>query len=215
MIKKILSKIAFIFLPLFSFLLFLYAILFSDNWTIFHELFKSTGGLGFFLLLLIMFIKPVYVINEKYFKIKIFSSISRFILLMRKELWVILFYLVLIHTFSYFFSRYHWQWMETGVIIWFISLFFLWLAAITSNLFSVKFFWKSWKTIQISSYYWLIFWVAHIWFYWEPSLLMLSFLYLGLKIFEYLITPNMWKIYLVNYIILILINSILFWYMIF
>jgi len=77
------------------------------------------------------------------------------------------------------FSNFFWWWMAGGLIA--IPLL------LTSNNYSIKFFWKYWKAIQRLTYLFFIFWAIHIrmsnWEYW-PIILVIIFLILHILSFK-------------------------------
>lgn len=208
--KNVLSKIAFIFLPIITGILFILVILFPNNMEFYKVFFDFWWFFGFWILFLIMFSKPIFVINENYWKNSKISIFTKKIIWLRKELWVIMFYLALIHWFLYFIYEYQvgdkMRLLENDIIIWIIALSFLFISAITSNIFSIKTFGKWWKIIQFTAYYWFIFAIAHLGYYISPYILIIWFIYIIFKLIEYYKTPKMWIVYLINYIILLLIN---------
>lgn len=116
------------------------------------------------LLIVILFVRPL---SDIFPKCKIF----KYWVLLRREMWILMWMLVLAHGIWYFISKdlplsdlystrlWDLTWyLGWGMLAWVLTF----ILAITSNNISVKFFWKKWKSIQRLNYLMFAFAAIHI-----------------------------------------------------
>jgi len=156
--------------------LFLYFLTFSslfylgDNSS--HSI-HSTWERTYDLLMLILFI-PILA--------KVFNfSLAKKLMVFRKELWILMWVLALVHWIQYFLSKDSYQFWESWfwttdwwinyLAYWFMALFITLILTITSNNFSLKKLWKYWKKIHRFVYVLLFFAFLHVFYfiYWTDE----------------------------------------------
>jgi DMSO/TMAO reductase YedYZ heme-binding membrane subunit len=107
---------------------------------------------------------------------KVFNfSLAKKLMVFRKELWILMWVLAMVHGLQYFLadSAYHfWEisfWIQDSSITHFaygfIALIITIALTVTSNTLSIKKLWKYWKKIHRFVYVLLFFWVLHVFFF--------------------------------------------------
>jgi sulfoxide reductase heme-binding subunit YedZ len=107
-------------------------------------------------------------ILSKVFSIKIASRLMIF----RKEIWILMWVMAFVHSIQYFIEPYSymfWEiefwwlnWNVTYLAWWFLGLIITIILTVTSNNFSIKKLWKSWKVLHRTVYILLIFSLLHV-----------------------------------------------------
>lgn len=153
----------------------------------------SFADFGMWLLLVILWVKPLSVLIGRYFSTqKYIYWFKRFlskIILWRKELWILVFWIFFIHGIFVFiiYSSNLSALLEFSMLLGIISLVALLIGAITSNMWSMKFLRHYWKTVQSVSYIAIITGMIHATFFWMEGAIGWLILYLILKIWELMI----------------------------
>ena len=152
--RKYVSKI-FYFFTLLS-LLYLWS---TDNHSI-HESWEKALNLLWVILFLPIF---AYVFD---------FSLAKKLLFFRKEMWILMWVLAVVHSTQYFLKPnniWFWEyefwfqnWEATYLAWWFLWTIIAIILTITSNNISIKKFWKLWKILHRSVYLLLIFTLLHI-----------------------------------------------------
>lgn len=138
-----------------------------------RETYKDFWEYAWFILILVMFIRPI---SDIFPKCKIFSFLLKF----RREFWILVWVFWLAHWLGSFIDQkillqnsktyielfldpYVWKYtgnMFWGILAWAVSIPLL----LTSNWISVSLLWKHWKTLQRFSYVMFVFVWLHIYF---------------------------------------------------
>lgn len=104
---------------------------------------------------------------------KVFNfSLAKKLMIFRKELWILMWVLAMIHSLQYFIweSAYQfWEynfwifnWNITYLAYWFIAIIITIALTITSSNYFLKKMWKHWKTLHRTVYILLIFTLLHV-----------------------------------------------------
>ncbi len=129
------------------------------------DLYLPFWQFGFFLLILIVFSRPLSDVLPK-------LSILRQIVAIRKQIGILCWSFILAHwvwffinmkmdIFSFIWNTWFWSlnnWLLWGILWIFICI----VLSFTSNIWSMKFLWKYWKVIHRFTYLFFIFWALHI-----------------------------------------------------
>lgn len=162
MIRKI-FKIIFLVIPFFSFLVLYDSSLYVLFWKI-----------AYYILLIIMFSRPLR---------DIFPKLLKFlnkIVLIRKELWIIVWTFAIAHWIWFFIDTDSWVsmiiqwsfWTIDSFLVWWVVAFFVSIPLLfTSNKFSLIKLWKYWKKLQYLAYVMFITTILHIYLIWWKSLI--------------------------------------------
>lgn len=142
------------------------------------ELPKLTANIGIAVLRLTMFVKPVFIIMNRYIHIptkwivkiifQLFYTISRLGMKRRRQLWITSFLIVVVHAGIRII-----QWMQIDFWLWiqlqkfrlvagYLGLLMLFVWYITSNNYSIRLFQKNRRLIQYSAYVSLLSILLHL-----------------------------------------------------
>lgn len=155
MIMKYLKYIKFFILILWVLSIYI----FLEPW-----IYKELWDISWKLLIIVLFIRPLRDIFPNF---KLFS----YILIFRRELWIITWLYAIMHWIWYFLDKKYWLDMLLDSYLWdFWNNTSWWLLALivsiplllTSNLFSLKKLWKYWKTLHRLSYIMFLLVAIHI-----------------------------------------------------
>jgi len=127
-------------------------------------IYKELWDISWKLLIIVLFIRPLRDIFPNF---KLFG----YILIFRRELWIITWLYAIMHWIWYFLDKKYWLDMLLDSYLWdFWNNTSWWLLALivsiplllTSNLFSLKKLWKYWKTVHRISYIMFLLVAIHI-----------------------------------------------------
>jgi len=178
-----------IFFYMLIFLSFFY--LFSDD----HHAIKETWEKSLDLLWFILWLPILANVFELYIAQKLMPY--------RKEIWLLMWILAIIHTLQYFlwdhitwfWEQWFWfyNWNINYLVFWFIATIITLILTITSNKFSMIILWTKWKIVHKTIYILLIFTLLHVAFMkinrWWFSVILIEFIpfiiYFFFKILEW------------------------------
>ena len=129
-----------------------------------HHVIKETWEYSLDLLWFILFLPILY---------KVFnSSLAWKLMLFRKELWILMWILAIIHSLKYFLdpfpiwfwesSFWYFNWEITHMSWWFLALIITIVLTITSNNYCIKKICKFWKPLHRTTYVLLILTLLHV-----------------------------------------------------
>lgn len=115
-------------------------------------------------------------------------AIPKKLMIFRKEIWILMWVMAFIHSLQYFIEPYSympWElnfwflnWSITYLAWWMLALIITVILTITSNNFSIKKLWKSWKFLHRTVYILIIFTLLHVstlkianWHWWDNALI--------------------------------------------
>lgn len=145
----------------FIYVLCLASFLYLSGW---HHAIKETWEKALDLLFFLLFL-PILasVLN---------LSFAKKLMIFRKEIWILMWVLAIVHTTAYFtdFSPiWFWEknfwffsWEITYLAWWFLATIIAIVLTITSNIYSQKLLWKKWKLLHKTVYILLIFALLHV-----------------------------------------------------
>jgi DMSO/TMAO reductase YedYZ heme-binding membrane subunit len=168
-----------------------YLVFISILWLIIFinpKLFKDFWEYSYNLLIFILLISPISKIFPKF---KILNKI----LILRREIWIIIWFFLLAHLIWFFLTNNIWviEFIKSEIFN-FWDLYFWWLwwtifaifPFITSNNLSQKILKRKWKLFQYATYLFFIFTVFHVYtLKWEIEELWVLFIWIILKIIEF------------------------------
>jgi len=173
---KLLSIFSYYVLPL---LLVILSVFFPNK-----DLFVAFWNISLYLLIFIVFIKPIWVVFDIMF-------IKKFLYL-RKQLWVMTFYFALFHSIWFMvvrnlFDINSYVWVDSFLFWWLVGFIGMFILAITSNNFSVRLLKRNWKRLHYLTYPVLFAVLLHVALFKNEFTLffIILMLFLVLKIFEY------------------------------
>lgn len=160
--KNVLGKLSYYYLPLLMTIAFILIWILGEK-TLLRSYSDELGNFGYYLLLFLMFASPISKItNCKFWKR---------IVLLRRELGVLSFYPLAIHTLGLMIYFRLFESGALGVIIndfgarmiyGFIGIFFMIILAATSNNYFLKKLKTKWKKVQMLAYVALLFSILHV-----------------------------------------------------
>jgi len=155
---------------------------------------------------------------------KVFNLVlAKKIMMFRKEIWILMWVMALVHSLQYFMQDYNfwfWEklfwvnpfWEITYLAWWFVALVITIILTITSNNYSIKNMWKYWKILHRTVYILLIFTLLHVallevwedWMYAYVEAFTPFVVYFGFKIVEWkgIVLLKDWKIDNLIYLII-------------
>lgn len=153
---------------------------------------KEYWELAWNLLLIIIFISPIAQITN--------SKILKRLLLYRRQLWITMGFLALVHVFLFYYNIWDFlyflkkdfyviNWSPTFLFFWFIAILLIIPLLLTSNNLSMRILKRNWKKIQRLVYFvFILTWIHISILKWEDDFIGISIIiifYLALKFIVY------------------------------